>query len=111
MNYFYDNIKHIRKSRKLSLQKMSEMIKVNPSTISRWENKEMGVTVDNAYEISKILNIPLPDLIGKDLRVEENVVLDDKHKLDKIVMEKSKELNDSDKEMLIGIIDSISKRS
>ena len=71
MNYFYDNIKYIRKKRKLNLESFAELIGVNASTVSRWERKEIGVTVDTAFTISQILKIPIADLVGKDLRLED----------------------------------------
>lgn len=105
MNYFYTNIKHIREQRKLSLQKMAELINVNASTISRWENNNMGVTIDNAFQISNALKIPMADLVGKDLRLEENVILDENHKLDLLIMDKTKELSEEDKKKVADIID------
>jgi transcriptional regulator with XRE-family HTH domain len=71
MNYFYDNIRYIRKKRKLNLESFAELIGVNASTVSRWERKEIGVTVDTAVTISQILKIPIADLVGKDLRLED----------------------------------------
>ena len=108
MNYFYKNIKYIREQRNLSLQKMAELINVNASTISRWENNNMGVTVENAFQISNALKIPIADLVCKDLRLEENVILDETHKLDVMIQDKSKELTEDGKKALINIIDNLS---
>lgn len=107
MNYIYKNIRYLRNVNKLTLDKMSALVKVNPSTISRWENNEMGITIDNAIEISKKFNIPIDNLICKDLSIKENVILDEKHVLDNMIVNKTYQMSDQDKKMLIGIIDSI----
>lgn len=71
MNYFYDNIKYIRKNKKMTLEEFAKLIGVNTSTVSRWEKKEIGVTVDTAFCVSQLLNIPIADLVGKDLRLDD----------------------------------------
>lgn len=75
-NYFSTNLRFIREKRGLSKSDLAKKMNVNQSTISRWENEQMGITVENAYDLSQILNISLPELLGKDLRVSseyENV--------------------------------------
>lgn len=74
MNHLYDNLKYIRKKKNMSMEKFGEFLNTSSSNISRWENKNNGITVDVAYDISKKLKIPLGELIEKDLRIEENVV-------------------------------------
>lgn len=105
MLYIYDNLKYIREKQKLSLNSFASKLNTNVSNVSRWENNKNGMSLDTANEISKKLNIPLEDLIAKDLRIEENVKLDDTHKLDYLVLEKTKELSDEDKKKIIDIID------
>lgn len=88
MSYFSKNLEYLRKSKNISRAELAEKIKVNQSTISRWENEDMGVTVDNAYDIAKFFNISIADLTGKDLSVDttgnnsftELEILFDKHK-------------------------------
>lgn len=48
------------------------MINVNQTTIARWEDENRVPTIEKAIEVSIALNIPLNDLIGKDLRIKEN---------------------------------------
>lgn len=55
---------------KLSQNSFAEKLDLNVSNISRWENAKNGMSLDTAYEISKKLNISLPELIGKDLSKE-----------------------------------------
>lgn len=72
MIYIYSNLKFIREKLKLSQNMFAEMLEINVSNISRWENNINGMSLETAYLISKKLKIPLPDLIGKDLRKEDN---------------------------------------
>ena len=81
------NIKYIRMSKGLSQQSLADKVGIDRSTISRIENNEIETTIDNAIKISEVLNIPLSNLLNKDLTVEENnssfdelEVLFDKHK-------------------------------
>lgn len=78
--FFNSNLKFLREKNNMSRTELAKKLNVHQSTVSRWENGEMGATVDNAVDISKVLNIPLPDLIGRDLRLSENNSYDNKIK-------------------------------
>jgi transcriptional regulator with XRE-family HTH domain len=108
MNYFYDNLKFIRERKKLSMEKFGELINQSSANVSRWENKNNGITVDVALDVAQRLGYPLGELIEKDLRVEENVILDENHKLDIMIQDKSKDLTEDGKKALINIIDNLS---
>lgn len=68
-SFFASNLKFLRESHDMSKTDLSKKINVHQSTISRWENNEMGATIDNAYDISEVFNIPMSELLGKDLRI------------------------------------------
>lgn len=70
-DYFSINLKYLREKRNLSQNKLADMIGVNQTTIARWEDDNRTPNLDNAIDVSKILNIPLPDLIGRDLRLSD----------------------------------------
>ena len=70
-NYFSTNLKYIREQKGLSQNKLANMIGVNQTTIARWEDDNRIPTIDNAVDISEKLNIPLPELLGKDLRLKQ----------------------------------------
>ena len=61
------NIRHIRSNNKMSQQELAEKVGIDRSTISRIENNEVETTLDTAIKISDALNVPLNDLISKDL--------------------------------------------
>ena len=71
-NYFSKNLKFLREQKKLSQNKLGELANVNQTTIARWENEEMAPSIDNVIELSKIFNIDLADLLGRDLQFNEN---------------------------------------
>ena len=75
--FFNKNLKYIRQLRKMSQQDLADKLKLDRSTISRWENDEMDVTVGNAIQISKIFNIPLETMIKTDLSVGEKAYYDE----------------------------------
>lgn len=70
-NYFSSNLKYIREKKGLSQNKLAQKIGVNQTTIARWEDDNRVPTIDNAVDISEALNIPLPELLGIDLRLQE----------------------------------------
>lgn len=67
-NYFSKNLRFLREQRKLSQNKLGELANVNQTTIARWENEEMAASIDNVIELSKIFNVELADLLGRDLQ-------------------------------------------
>ena len=66
-----DIIKFIREQKGLSQNKFGELLNVNQTTIARWEDENRIPTIDKAIDISLKLNIPLNDLVGRDLRIKE----------------------------------------
>lgn len=71
-NYFSKNLRFLREQKKLSQNKLGELANVNQTTIARWENEEMAPSIDNVIELSKIFNIDLADLLGRDLQLNED---------------------------------------
>lgn len=67
-NYFSKNLKFLREKNNMSQNKLAKLIGVNQTTIARWEDNNRTPTVDNAYDVCKIFNIPLSEFLGKDLK-------------------------------------------
>ena len=76
MSFFAKNLRYLRENKGISKSELSKRINVNQSTISRWENEEMGVTVDNAYDVANYFNISMADLVGKDLSFDNAEIVD-----------------------------------
>ena len=75
-NYFAKNLKFLREQNKLSQNKLGELTGVNQTTIARWENEEISPSIDNVVEISKVLQVSLPELLGNDLKIDNGKILD-----------------------------------
>ena len=73
--FFSTNLKYLREKKGLSQNKLAEKIGVNQTTIARWEDDNRIPTIDNAIDVASALNVPLTDLIGKDLRFDNAEVI------------------------------------
>lgn len=67
--FLNNNIKYLRNKNELSQQGLADKIGIDRSTVSRIENNEIETTIDNAIKIAEALNVPLYDLVGRDLRL------------------------------------------
>lgn len=100
---FNKNLKYIRQKRNISQQELADKLNLDRSTISRWENNEMDVTVGNALQVANYFNIPIEDLTGKDLTNNDNNKSFDELEL---LFDKNKDiLTDEDKEYMKFIIE------
>ena len=79
MSFFAKNLKYLRKNKGISKSELSKKINVNQSTLSRWENEEMGATVDNALDVANFFNVSMADLVGKDLTFDNAEYIDVQH--------------------------------
>ena len=100
--FFNKNLKYIRQQKGISQQELADKLKIDRSTISRWENDEMDVTVGNALQIADFFNIPMEELTGKDLTVNDNNSFDE---LDVLFDKHKNILTDDDKEYIKFIIE------
>ena len=71
-NYFVSNLKFIREKKGIPQNKLAKMIGVNQTTIARWEDENRIPGIDKVVEVSNKLNIPISELVGKDLRFDES---------------------------------------
>lgn len=100
-NYFAKNLKFARESKGLSKSELANKLKVSQSTISRWENEEMGITMENLYDVSNILNIPISDLTSVDISKINNTY----DELDVLFSKHKDILTDDDKETIKFLIE------
>ncbi len=97
MSFFSKNLVYLRNKRNISRNELAEKIKVNQSTISRWENEDMGVTVDNAYDVANFFGISIADLTGLDLQEKKEKKFDELE----LLFDKAKpHLSEDDKETM-----------
>lgn len=124
MNYIYSNLKYIRESKGMSMNKFAYWLGYSTSTIYRWENQCNGITINSAAEISKKMKIPLDILITKDLSksgikildfcknsVEEEISAEEFAEIVKDLVNHTTNLNDKDKEKIKSDMDYFSSKN
>ena len=61
-----ENIKKFRKSKKITQKELSEMLRVTPQAVSRWECDLSAPDISNLYDLSAVLGVTVDALIGND---------------------------------------------
>jgi len=64
---FGDNLKLIRKSKKMSQEQLAEKMNVSRQSVSKWENGEAYPEMNNILELCKIFNCKINDLVHSDM--------------------------------------------
>lgn len=72
-------LKYIRKLYGLTLENVSDFVKVSKQTVSKWENGQMSITYDNLKKLSELFFIP-QEYFFKEL-TDDDVVKLQEHKL------------------------------
>lgn len=96
---FSKNLKYLRKLKKVSQLDLAEKLKVDRSTISKWETGDIDPTVGNVIGVANFFNIDIASLINRDL-------IDDKiDEIDNLYNNNKHLLTDEDKDMIKFIIE------
>ncbi len=105
--FFSKNIKFLRQERNVSQQELADKLKIDRSTISRWENDEMDITVGNAIQVANFFSVPIEDLTGKDLSINTDYTFDELE----LLFSKNKDLlTEDDKETIKFILEKARKK-
>jgi len=76
---FGDNLKIIRKNKKMSQEELAEKVNVSRQSVSKWENGEAYPEMNNILELCKIFNCKLNDLVHTDMSdiasLDEEIVM------------------------------------
>lgn len=76
---FGENLKLIRKNKKMSQEQLAEKLNVSRQSVSKWENGEAYPEMNNILELCKIFNLKINDLIHTDMSdissLDEEVVM------------------------------------
>ena len=76
---FGENLKIIRKSKKMSQDDLAEKLNVSRQSVSKWETGESYPEMNNILELCKIFNIKINDLIHTDMSdissLDEEVIM------------------------------------
>ena len=76
---FGDNLRQIRKSKKMSQEQLAEKVNVTRQSVSKWENGESYPEMNNILELCKIFNCKMNDLVHTDMKdissLDEEIVM------------------------------------
>lgn len=64
---FGDNLKIIRKNKKMSQEELAEKVNVSRQSVSKWETGEAYPEMNNILELCKIFNCKINDLVHEDM--------------------------------------------
>ena len=64
---FGDNLKLIRKNKKMSQEQLAEKMNVSRQSVSKWETAEAYPEMNNILELCKIFNCKINDLVHTDM--------------------------------------------
>ena len=99
-NYFSTNIKFIREQKSLTQEQMANIFGKDYSTVGKWENGTRSPVMEDALKIADILNIPIEDLFGKDLRIKQSSEDIKEYKFGDVTVTLSKNGKITDKDIL-----------
>ena len=76
---FGENLRQIRKSKKMSQEQLAEKVNVTRQSVSKWENGESYPEMNNILELCKIFNCKLNNLVHTDMTdissLDEEIVM------------------------------------
>ncbi len=65
-NFTNNNVKFLRETNNISQSKMSKDLKIDQSTLAKWENNTRQITLEWAIKIANYFNISIGDFISND---------------------------------------------
>ena len=86
---FGDNLRKLRKSKKLSQEDLAEKVNVSRQSVSKWENGESYPEMNNILELCKIFHCHINDLVN-DCMIDMDS-LDEEIKMSVVKFEKEKQ--------------------
>ena len=84
---FADNLKKIRKEKKLSQQKLANELHIAQSTVGMWESGKRTPKLDEIDRLAKILRVTVNRLVGKEeqkIEIIKNEIYIDGKKVDEL---------------------------
>ena len=106
-NFFSKNLKYLIEKKRIEQQKMADDLNIPRSTLSCWVNGIRTPKIEQIQEIVNYLNVDI-DIISRDYSVE-NQQIKPSNELDNLLFSKAKDLSDSDKKAVLGVIEALKK--
>ena len=72
VNFTNSNLKYLREKKKITQEKVSKDLKIDQSTIGKWESNSRKITLDWAIRLSQYFEVNIGDFISKNMK-EENI--------------------------------------
>ena len=105
---FADNLRNLRKSKKISQEELAEKVGVSRQSVSKWETSEAYPEMNNLLELCKIFHCNINDLVNDNMIDIDSLGEDVKMSVVKFKKEKQKQMKGiSNVLSLIGKIASI----
>ena len=102
---FGENLKQIRKAKKMSQEELAERVNVSRQAVSKWENSESYPEMNNILELCKIFNCKLNDLVHTDM--SDITLLDEKVVMNVVKFNEKKQKEMKTLSSVIGLIGKI----
>ncbi len=83
-NYFASNLKKLRQNKRLSQNKLGELVGYNQTTIARWEDKKMSPSVENVLRLCEVFDVDIATFLGRDIVIENGVIVNQHYGIKKI---------------------------
>ena len=96
-------LKQLRKEKRLSQEKLADMIATDRSNISRWENGNVMIPLNQMERICEIFSIQLTELICGE-RISKDNILDNNKKIIEIVKKENNKFKRTKKCFIISLI-------
>ncbi|MBY5034186.1 helix-turn-helix domain-containing protein [Streptococcus gallolyticus] len=64
MSFFTDNLKALRKQKKLTQQEVADKLEINRVTYTNWEKGNREPNLENVVKLAHILNATTDELLG-----------------------------------------------
>lgn len=77
---YADNMAYLRTSNKMSLDEMGNLLRVNGSTVLKYELKEYPVDVEKLMKVADFFGITLEQLVNRDLSKEMEGITENQRK-------------------------------
>ena len=89
---FGDNLRNLRKKKKISQEKLGELVGVSRQSVSKWECGEAYPEVDNIFKLCDIFHCKINELVHEDFSDIDSLGEEVKGTLVKFKKEKQKQM-------------------
>ncbi len=98
---FGDNLKKLRKSKKLSQEDLAEKMRVSRQSVSKWETGEAYPEMNNILELCKIFHCCINDLVNDKIIDKEGLDEETKNNVVKLQKEEQQKIKGLSKTIAI----------